>query len=124
MIVVPGERAVVTGEAGNYQIMGSEFYQNLRSVENQLKSYQQESNRLSSRVAEMEGRGDHVDLINLVRDSLKMVQNEISETVITYIKNNPVKKVSAALISYVVDEKKRTAFDMLDSSIKGGVMAT
>lgn len=66
--------------------MGSEFYQNLRSVENQLKSYQQESNRLSSRVAEMEGRGDHVDLINLVRDSLKMVQNEISETVITYIK--------------------------------------
>lgn len=124
LIVVPGERAVVTGEAGNYQIMGSEFYQNLRSVENQLKSYQQESNRLSSRVAEMEGRGDHVDLINLVRDSLKMVQNEISETVITYIKNNPVKKVSAALISYVVDEKKRAAFDMLDSSIKGGVMAT
>ena len=123
LIVVPGERAIVTGEAGNYQITGSAFYQDLRSVENQLKNYRQESNRLSYQAAEMEGRGDHIDFIKPVRDSLKIVQNEISEIVITYIKNNPAKKVSAALINYVVDEKKRSTFDMLDKSIKDGMMA-
>lgn len=37
LVVVPGEWAIVTGEAGNYQITGSAFYQDLRSVENQLK---------------------------------------------------------------------------------------
>ena len=123
LIVVHGERAIVTGEAGNYQITGSAFYQDLRSVENQLKNYRQESNRLSYQAAEMEGRGDHIDFIKPVRDSLKIVQNEISEIVITYIKNNPAKKVSAALINYVVDEKKRSTFDMLDKSIKDGMMA-
>ena len=123
LVVVPREWAIVTGEAGNYQITGSAFYQDLRSVENQLKNYQQESSRLSYQVAEMEGRGDHIDFIKPVRDSLKIVQNEISDIVITYIKNNPAKKVSAALINYVVDEKKRSAFDMLDKSIKDGMMA-
>lgn len=122
LIAVPGEKAVLTGEAGNYQITGSTFYQDLKEVESQFKEYQHKVNELGRKASEMEGRGEDAGLIKLVRDSLKESQDKISEIAIAYIKKNPTRKASAALINYVADEKKRSAFDMLERSVKHGVM--
>ena len=123
LLVVPGENAIVTGEAKNYQISGSMFYQDLKEGEGLIKKFQQEAGLLNRKIAEMEGRRDDEKLINIMRDSLKMYQDQISGTIIEYMKCNPLKKTSVALLNHVTDEKKREAFEMLDSSVKNGVMA-
>ena len=105
LLVVPGENAIVTGEAENYQISGSMFYQDLKEGEGLIKKNQQEAGRLNRKIAEMEGRRDDEKLINIMRDSLKMYQDQISGTIIEYMKCNPLKKASVALLNHVTDEK-------------------
>lgn len=124
VLAVPGEEAVITGDFQNYKILGTQLYQDIDQVNTAIKPYQEEINRLGREALMMEQRGVSADSIKQVRAEQNRNQNQITEYVLNYIKENPKKKASATLLNYIIEGRRMEGVNMLDASLFKGVMGT
>ena len=124
LVIIPGEKAVVTGDFRNYEITGSTFYTDLQKAKKELEADQKVVDEKQMELNALKGKNSPIDAINAVEAEIDVLKRKISDTAMEYMKTNPKQYASAVLIECVVNEKRREAFDLLDSCVKEGPMKT
>ena len=108
----------MTGDFRNYEITGSTFYTDLQKAKKELEADQKVVDEKQMELNALKGKNSPIDAINAVEAEIDVLKRKISDTAMEYMKTNPKQYASAVLIECVVNEKRREAFDLLDSCVK------
>lgn len=121
-LVLPKEKAVVTGTFSDYKFSGSKFYQDFEEVRNTVtKVTDEEIKALEDEFSAARTAGGNMDSIQaLFTQKWKETVEKLENNIRTYVKANPDSEISAYLATNLdIDE----ALSLLSDRVKTGVMA-
>ncbi len=76
LVIIPGEKAVVTGDFRNYEITGSTFYTDLQKAKKELEADQKGGRRKQMELNALKGKNSPIDAINAVEAEIDVLKKE------------------------------------------------
>lgn len=122
-ILLPDKPVIVEGTLFDYKISGSPFYDDCNAVANDCKVYYAKLDSLTRLCIDMEERGVQADSIRKTYAASRAWMKSMQQLKSDYIKQHPDKDACVFLMSQMSLENMGKAIDIIDESVKTGVMA-
>lgn len=117
---LPGEEAKISGNSESYHFDGSQFYKDYESATMAFESSMEALNEFQQECSKMQQEGVNQDSITKIyNDKSFVLKKSITDDALAYIKANPDKEASAAILTMAGDNIEDNA-KILTSEIRNG----
>ena len=122
---VPGEHVTFNGQADNFEMGGSQFYQDYNVLNKAMNNTKNKQQALVSRCTDMMKNGAPEDsVLQIFQQENQPIVQEMENTIANFIRTNSHSDAAAAAIVFMPPQKMREAAALLSDNVRNGRMKT